>query len=137
MQEFRRIVKPDGWIMSVAFGRAGDGADANLAVEELLRSFTENRASTREAYAKYGRLSEFLVRDFHHEALPGEMLLTESEFFGLLRSLSHTPHPGDPRFPDLERGTQEIFARYAVAGRIPLATRYWINVGRFEFPAST
>jgi hypothetical protein len=124
------ILKLDGWVVSVAFGRAPDGSDANLAIETLLRGFTENRSSTREAYAKYARLSEFLVRDFHHEEIEGTMHLTQTELFGLLRSLSHAPLPGDPRFPEFERGTHQIFAQHAVGGNISLATRYWMTVGR-------
>lgn len=123
MEEFRRILRPNGWIVSVAFGREQEGSEANTAIETMLRSFTRNRADHQMAYAKYARLEEFLIRDYHHQKLEGTMRLTEAELFGLLRSLSHTPLPNDPRFPDLQRGTREIFAHYAVDGHITLVTR--------------
>lgn len=131
MAEFRRILRPDGWVVSVAYGRDREGSEANLAVEDLLRSFTRDRVDHQVAYAKYARLQEFLVRDYHFEELVGSMELTAEELFGLLRSLSHTPLPDDLRFPDFERQTREIFAHHAVSGKIALATRYWINAGRF------
>jgi SAM-dependent methyltransferase len=131
MAEFRRILRPDGWIVSVAFGRDQEGSEANIAVEAMLRSFTEDRVDTKLAYAKYARLQEFVVRDYHFEELQGAMELTKGELFGLLRSISHAPLPDDPRFSDLEQGTSEIFAHHAVGGHITLVTRYWINVGRF------
>ncbi|SEG05502.1 Ubiquinone/menaquinone biosynthesis C-methylase UbiE [Bryocella elongata] len=131
MAEARRILRTDGWFVSVAFGRADDALDANLAIEALLRSMTSSGNSTRDAYAKYARLPEFLVRDYRQEQIEGAMLLTWPELLGLMRSLSHSPLPEDPRFPEFEGRLRDVFSRYAVEDRITLATRYWINVGRF------
>jgi len=129
-EEFRRILRPDGWVVSVVCGRAGEGSEANIAVEALVRSFTTDQTRAENARAKYARLSEFLVRDYHHEELEGRMQVTQAELLGLLRSGSHAPLPNDPRFPDLERGTREVFLRHAVDGRMTLMTRYHIDVGR-------
>jgi len=131
MAEARRILNADGWFVSVAFGRADDGSDANCAIEELLRSMTSSGNSTRDAYAKYGRLPEFLVRDYRQEQIEGAMHLSWPELFGLMRSLSHSPLPDDPRFAEFEARLRDVFERYAVEDHITIATRYWINVGRF------
>lgn len=130
IEEFRRILRPGGWIASIVCGRAGEGSEANLEVEALVRSFTTNQAAPDEARAKYARLPEFLVRDYHHEEIEGSMQMTEQALFGLLRSASHAPLPKDPRFAGLERGTHEVFTRHAVDGCITLVTRYQIDVGR-------
>jgi SAM-dependent methyltransferase len=53
MTEFRRILKPDGWFLSVAFGRAEEGTAANIDVHAMLRSFGE--AGIPDASAKYAR----------------------------------------------------------------------------------
>jgi SAM-dependent methyltransferase len=129
--EFRRILRPDGWFVSVAFGRAEDGRDENLAIEDLLRSMTESRASTRAAYQAYTRLPQLLPRDFHNERIDGELHLSWPELFGLLRSISHAPLHDDPRFPTFEQSLRAIYQRYAVNESITLTTRYWINAGRF------
>ena len=131
MEEFRRVLKQDGWVVSVVLGRAQEGSEANLAVEALLASFTGHQRHTCQAQAKHARLQAILARDFHHEELEGAMEVTEAELFGLLRSASHAPRPEDPGYSDLESGTGEIFARYAVDGRMRLVTRYGIDVGRF------
>ena len=131
INEFRRILRPKGWLMSVVCGRAGEGSEANFDVEMLVRSFTTNGGGAGAARAKYARLPEFLVRDYRHEELEGTMQVTEAELLGLLRSGSHMPLPGDPRFRDLERGTSDLFAVHAVDGHITLMTRYLIDVGRF------
>jgi ubiquinone/menaquinone biosynthesis C-methylase UbiE len=132
ISEFRRILKPGGWVVSVAFGRAEDGSKANLAVEAMLRSFTENRAGTRDAYAKYESLQKLLQPGLHHEEIDSTMQLTEPNLFGLLRSLSHAPLPGDPRFADFKEGTRQIFAHHAIDSLVTLATRYWITVGKLK-----
>ena len=129
--EFRRILKPGGWFVSVAFGRAEDGRPENVAIEELLRSMTTSRESTRAAYHAYGRLAETLTRDYRHEQIDGELRVTWPQLFGLMRSLSHAPLPNDPRFAAFESGLHGLFDRSATDARLTIATRYWINAGRF------
>jgi ubiquinone/menaquinone biosynthesis C-methylase UbiE len=131
LPEFRRILKPDGWFVSVAFGRAGEGRPENVTIEELLSSMTPNRVGTHEAYTAYARLPEVLTRDYRLEEIAGEMHLTWPELFGLLRSITHAPLPDDPRFAAFERDLRDIFERFAADNRITIVTRYWINVGRF------
>ncbi|MES2391680.1 MAG: class I SAM-dependent methyltransferase [Acidobacteriota bacterium] len=129
--EFHRILKPHGWFVSIAFGRAGDGRAENVAIEDLLSSMNPNRVGTREAYAAYARLPQVLPRDYHHEEIAGEMHLTWPELFGLIRSISHAPLPTDPRFSAFERNLRDVFERYAANDRLTLTTKYWINAGRF------
>ena len=130
MMEFRRILKPDGWFVSVAFGRSAEGREENVALEALLCSFTPNIPSLRDAYDKYRQLPKLLPRDYRREEIAEAIHLTWPEFLGLLRSNSQAPLAGDPRFPAFEHALQELFDHYAVAKRITLATRYWINAGR-------
>lgn len=129
-EEARRILRPDGWFVSIAFGRSDEGRDENAAIEELLRSLQTHRAHTHAAYAAYGRLPELLKRDYHHEEIEGELRLTWTELFGLIRSLSHAPLADDPRFPAFERELRKVFERFAADGSFAITTRYWINAGR-------
>jgi SAM-dependent methyltransferase len=128
ISEFRRILKPDGWFLSVAFGRAEEETAANVEVEAMLRSFSN--AGAYDVYAKYARLPECLTRDRHHEEIGGAMRLSKEQFGGLLRSISTAPPPGDARFVELQREIDRLFTQHAVGEYIVLATRYWINVGR-------
>ncbi len=130
MEEFRRILSPNGWIVSVTLSRDQAGSEANVAVHEMLSSLSEGPTVHQMALAKYARLQQFLVRDYHCEEITCSMKLTEAELIGLLRSFSHTPLPPDPRFSDMQRGAREIFAHHALGGRITLQTRYRINAGR-------
>jgi SAM-dependent methyltransferase len=128
ISEFRRILKPDGWFLSVAFGRDEQETGANVEAKALLRSFSD--AGGYDADAKYARLPEYLTRDRHHEEIGGTMRLSKEQFSGLLRSISTAPLAGDTRFVEFQHEIDRLFARYAVGEYIELATRYWINVGR-------
>jgi ubiquinone/menaquinone biosynthesis C-methylase UbiE len=130
MDEFRRILKPDGWFVSIAFGRSQDGRPENVAIEALLQSLAQRPTNTRESYAKYARLPELLQRDYYHDQLSDELSLPWPAFLGLNRSLSHTPLPIDPDYPAFEQALRALFQRYATDDAITLATQYWINVGR-------
>jgi SAM-dependent methyltransferase len=128
MTEFRRILKPDGWFLSVAFGRAEEGTAANIDAHAMLRSFGE--PGIPDASAKYARLTDYLRRDRHHEEIKGTMRLSKEEFRGLLRSISTAPRPVEPRFPEFQQEIDRLYLRHATGEYISLATRYWINVGR-------
>jgi SAM-dependent methyltransferase len=128
MNEFRRILKPNGWFLSVAFGRAEEGTALNVEVQALLRTFSNAAAS--DVYTKYARLPEFLTRGRCHEEIEGTMQLSREEFHGLLRSISTAPLPGDARFPEFHRDLDRLFIRHAVGQCVQLATRYWINAGQ-------
>jgi len=129
--EFRRILKPDGWFASVAFGRSQTGRVENEAFEEILRGYTADHASTHAAYEAYRRIKDVFVRDYRHDEILGTMMLDWEELFGMTMSLSHAPLPDDPMHEKLEQELRAYFARYAVDGKVTWQTRYWINVGRF------
>lgn len=130
MAEFRRILKPDGWVASIAFGRSETGREENEAFEQLLRERATDHRDTHAGYEVYRRIGTYLVRDFHHEQIRGAMSLGWDALYGMTMSLSHAPRVGDARYPAFEQGLREYFDRYAVEGEVTLETRYWINVGR-------
>ena len=118
------------WSQAAPFAKAWQQDRGVVALEALLCSFTPNIPSLRDAYDKYRQLPKLLPRDYRREEIAEAIHLTWPEFLGLLRSNSQAPLAGDPRFPAFEHALQELFDHYAVAKRITLATRYWINAGR-------
>lgn len=67
--EFRRILKPNGWIAIVAFGRTEKGREENEAFERLLRDYSSDHTDTHAGYEVYRSLKSDLPRDFHHEEI--------------------------------------------------------------------
>jgi ubiquinone/menaquinone biosynthesis C-methylase UbiE len=130
--EFRRILKPDGWVAIIAFGRTEDGRTENVEFENVLRTFSEDHADTHAGYGVYRQLRSYLPRDFHHREILGMMRLDWENLLGMTLSLSHSPAKDHPAYKDFERSLRIFFDRFANDGRVELETRYWINVGRFE-----
>jgi len=131
MAEFRRILKPGGWVAIIAFGRSQTGREENEAFEQLLREWATDLADSHAGYGVYGQIEDYLTSDFHHEEIRGTMLLDWNELYGMTMSLSHAPRLEDPKYPQFEKALRGYFDRYAVDGRVTLETRYWINAGRF------
>lgn len=131
MAEFRRILKPNGWVAIVAFGRTEKGHEENEALEQVLREYSEDHADTHAGYKVYRHLDSHLTRDFHHKQLILSMQLDWQSLHGLVMSLSASPSRDHPRYSKFERELRELFDRYAGDGRFELETRYWINLGRF------
>lgn len=130
--EFRRILQPGGWVVVIAAGREGGGREENEAFEKLLQNWTGNLQSTRAGYAVYERLSEFFAGgELHHAEVGGEMLLDWEALRGLTLSISHAPLPDSPSFAGFEAALGEYFERYQREGKITIATRCWVNAGRF------
>jgi SAM-dependent methyltransferase len=133
LPEFRRILKPNGWVVVLAFGRSKDGREENLAFEDFLRPYTKEGEGTRVTYGVYERLKDhFPGGEFHNKQIPGEMSLDWPSLRGLTLSLSHAPLPGAPEFAPFEASLTRYFEKYQQDGKITLTTRYWINAARFN-----
>lgn len=132
MAEFRRILKPDGWVAIVAFGRSMEGREENLAFEKVLGERVAKKVDVGAVYEIYRKVEDRLTRDFHHEEIRGTMMLTWDELYGMAMSLSSAPLAGDVLHTPFVEGFREYFAQYAVNGAVTLDTRYWINAGRFS-----
>ena len=132
MEEFRRILKPDGWVAIVAFGRSMEGRQENMAFEKVLGERVAKKVDVSAVYEIYRKVEDILTRDFHHEEIHGTMRLTWEELFGMAMSLSSAPLAGDALHAQFVEGFREYFAHYAVDGVVTLDTRYWINAGRFS-----
>jgi SAM-dependent methyltransferase len=137
LREFRRILRPGGWVAVIAAGREGQGREENEAFEKLMQTWTGNLQSTRAGYALYQRLDEFFAGgELHHAEVGSEMHLDWEALRGLTLSISYAPLPGSPLFAGFEAALAEYFDRYQQGGRITIATRCWVNAGRFGASAS-
>lgn len=136
LPEFRRILRPHGWVIIVAFGRSKEGREENIAYEEFLRPFTKEGEGTRVTYAVYQRLRDYFHGgEFHNKEIPGEMSLDWESLRGLTLSLSHAPLPGTPQFAPFEASLSRYFDKYQQNGKVTLTTSYWINAARFAPPS--
>lgn len=129
--EFRRILKPDGWVTLVSVGRAKSGDQQFRDLEQLLLQHGTDSAYVRAGYRVHDDLHTLFTRDWHHDELPGELTLNWDDFFGHAMSLSMTPKPDDPRFPGFLQALNSFFHRYAIDDQLTQPTTCWISAGRF------
>jgi len=130
--EFRRILKPRGWVAILACGRTEEGREENLAFKTFLQSHTGRDSVIRPLLEVYRRLDALFAggRCLHAE-VPGEMRLDWDELRGLTLSLSHAPMPGSEAFPRFEVELRSYFDRYEQNGKVALSTRTWVSAGQF------
>ena len=133
MSEFRRVVRPGGWVVSVAAGRTDFGREENEVFERLLERFSGSANERLEAYSAYARMKNFFEgSEFHHCEHGGELRMDWQHLRGMALSLSHAPRIGDPRFPEFEGALKEFFGRYEKGGVVTWDTRCWLNAGRIS-----
>lgn len=133
MREFRRVLKPGGWVVVVAAGRAGDGREENEVFQQVLERFSHDAPYREKAYKVYAGMKDFFAGgQFHHYESSGEMRLNWEHLRGMALSLSHTPRVDDSQFPEFERELRTFYARYAKNGAVTMETRCWMNAGRFK-----
>jgi SAM-dependent methyltransferase len=131
-REFRRILKPQGWVAILACGRTEDGRAENLAYKNFLQNYTGRSLLLEPLLQVYEQLDTlFAGGQFFHAEVPGEMHLSWDELRGLTLSLSHAPLPGSAAFPAFEAELRVFFDRFAKSSQITLSTRTWLNVGQF------
>jgi SAM-dependent methyltransferase len=130
--EFRRILKPAGWLAVIASGRDETGSAANDAFDQVLRQFGSTSATTRAGYANYFRLpAAFEGGISHHEETTGELVLTWEQLRGYASSVSYAPLPTAPNFQDFQDALRKFFDDYQSDSVVRLVSRHWINVGQF------
>lgn len=132
MEEFRRILKPEGWVVVVVFGSDETGTEANEALYRMLADFSPKEASLDRVKTLYMNVQQFFPGgDFHPWGLTGTVELDWEHLHGLMMSGSMAP-VGDPvKLQEFETRLREIFERSAHDGVLTLRTHYWMLAGRF------
>lgn len=133
LREFRRILKPGGWVVILACGRSEDGREENFTYKRLMQVHTGRDLLQDPLVAVYKRLHAlFACGRFCHAEVSGEMHLGWEDLRGLTLSLSHAPMPGSAQFPGFEGELRSYFDRFAQDDRITMTTRTWVNAGQFK-----
>jgi SAM-dependent methyltransferase len=131
MREFKRVLRPGGWVVVVASGRTELGREANEAFTGLLQQFSGDAMLRGNAYQVYSGLNRFFESNaLHHYERGSEMRLDWEHLRGMALSLSHAPRVDDPRFPKFESLLRDYFDRYQKDGMLTLESRCWLNAGR-------
>lgn len=137
--EFRRILKPGGWVTLVAADRDRDATDPAYreqidAYEHLMATHGTDYARVRSGYRTYDAMDTFFDGEVHQAQLPGVRVMDWETFSGHAKSLSVTPRPSHPGYDAFERAMRLYFEGYACEGVIAMPTICWITAARFRLP---
>jgi len=141
LPEFRRILKPTGWVALVSVGRASldsmDRIDPTLidqlqSYERLLTDYGTDYGYIRAGYRVHEHMAELFDGEFHQANFPGEQRLDWNAFRGQTLSLSVVPAPDDSRHEAFIRQLQIFFDRFAQNGVLTQPTNCWISAARFR-----
>ena len=123
LAEFRRIVKPGGWVALMTNHRKRDGSERMREYEAILIEhgvdYTAMHGKNRswEGLKPYGEDSETFI-----EEMVGEESLTLEEFLGQTQSLSVAPMPGHEKYDGMQRTLKEFFSKWSEGDVVRLET---------------
>ncbi|HSU96572.1 MAG TPA: class I SAM-dependent methyltransferase [Gemmatimonadaceae bacterium] len=130
LQEFRRVLVPDGWVVLAAIARGKDDSAQGMAFEHLLVECATDYACIRGGYRIHEQLGSLFPRELHQDHIDSEESLSWDEFLGQTMSASIAPTRDDPRFPAFEQAMKEHFAEFANDGMLRMTTTCWVSAGR-------
>jgi SAM-dependent methyltransferase len=122
VREFRRILRPGGWVVLASNRRSQDGSAKAEAYEKILMKFGDYR----ETHQQIRRMAEvaplFAEGVVVRREMCGEQLLTLEQFMGQTQSFSATPRPGDEGHAEMQVALEDFFARFERDGLLRTAT---------------
>jgi ubiquinone/menaquinone biosynthesis C-methylase UbiE len=130
--EFRRILKPNGWVVLASVGRSHDANEQARAFEQLLHDFGIDYKYIRSGYRVHEHMEEVFLTDLHQVSLQGHQQLDWTSYLRQALSLSIVPLPDDPRYPAFEQALRKHFDLYVTNNEITISTTCWITAGRFD-----
>ncbi|WP_158945225.1 class I SAM-dependent methyltransferase [Granulicella sp. S190] len=132
-QEFRRILRPEGWVVLVSNSRLRDESPLSLDYEALLRKHGTDYEANRERYDIAPRVDVFFTGgELIREEVHSEQRLTLEELVGQTQSLSVTPESGHVKYEGMQAALREFFAKWQADGVVTMSTTCKIACGQFS-----
>lgn len=118
--EFRRILKPGGYIALIWNERQLDTTEFLREYEMLLLKYANDYQKVRHENIDHEKLGQFFETGYSRATFPNEQTFDFEGLRGRVLSSSYMPAEDDPKFDELEKELSELFTRYAENDRIKL-----------------
>ncbi len=129
--EFRRVLRPGGWLVLAANGRRLSESAQAVDYERILAEEGVDQKDVRSRYRMHDvAAAAFAAGSLVQEQLHGEQRLTLEEFFGQTQSYSSVPLPGDAKYAGMRRALRKHFGRWAEDGVLVVGTTCFVTCGR-------
>ncbi|HEY6414480.1 MAG TPA: class I SAM-dependent methyltransferase [Edaphobacter sp.] len=131
-KEFRRILRPDGWVVLANHSRVRGDSSKSQDYEAMLREHGKDYAENRERYEISARIDAFFAGgELFREEIVGEQRLTLEELIGQTQSYSVTPEAGHEKYEGMQRALRDFFARWQMDGVVVMNTACRVACGKF------
>ena len=126
-REFRRILKPDGWVVVVWQDRRMEETPFAREYEHLLECFGVDYKKVKDAYPEANKIRNFFdAGTFQSRDLPNQQILDWDGLRGRLRSSSYAPTEDRETYAPMMAELQRIFDAYQQNGSV--RTEYFARV---------
>ncbi len=132
-QEFRRILKPGGYVALIWNLRDVTATPFLKAYENLLLRFaTDYKAINRNQVNRNSLKTLFGSDDYRSEHFRNEQQFDYEALKGRLLSSSYTPLPGDSSYAPMLQRLREIFDKFAKNGQVQFRYKTRLIYGKLE-----
>jgi len=132
-REFRRILRPGGWIALIWNDRLSDGSPFLVGYEALLRTFATDYSQVNHRNVDAAAVTAFLapaVVTFH--TFPNQQIFDYAGARGRLLSSSYAPTPDDPRHAPMLDELRRLVERHGDDGHVVFAYRTIVHLARWD-----
>lgn len=117
-REFRRILKPGGWVALMWNERQLDTTPFLVEYEKLLLKFANDYTKVRHDNINETTLGEFFQGEFHTATFANKQVLDFEGIKGRVSSSSYMPSGKDPKHSTMVKELQTLFDKHAENDRI-------------------
>jgi SAM-dependent methyltransferase len=117
-KEFKRILKPNGFVVLIWNQRRNLTTPLGRDIEEILNVYGTDyiQVKNHEANLDFNRF--FGKKGFIKKTLHNKRILSYDELQGRLVSISCVPDVGNPKYPEMVKELKKVFHQYQVDGRV-------------------
>jgi SAM-dependent methyltransferase len=128
--EFRRILRPQGWVVAVWNFRGMETPFAK-AYEDILVKYGTDYTRVRDSYPQAHDVQDFFLGgEVLHHTLPNVHFLDLDGLAGRLRSSSYIPQEGHANFAPMMDALRELFRGYQENDRVRVEYATHLYAGR-------
>jgi SAM-dependent methyltransferase len=129
-REWRRILRPEGWVVLMWNERRLDASPFLRAYEELLLEYSSDYASVRHENVTEPVIRRLLQRDYSRHAEYNEQVFDFDGLKGRLLSSSYVPAAGHPRHEPMLAALRSLFDEHCGDGLVVVEYDTVIHCGR-------
>jgi SAM-dependent methyltransferase len=129
--EFKRILKPEGWVVLIWNDRASENDEFGRQYEALLQTYSPEYKEVRHRNIDGSKLTPFFRNSEMRVAfVPNVQPMNYEELEGRLLSSSYTPQARDSGYDDMVAALKKVFAETSVDGKVKFVYETQIYYGQ-------